>query len=119
MTRSIMELLRHLDEQMAHKDSREPSCAWIADELRKYLEQKDTITEVILSQTTCQWCDNPRKGRHAVHMESFGSFPVCEECFNLYLKSDYNELKDRIRAARCDPDAEKFKFKDGADVGAK
>jgi len=105
MTQSIASLVKHLEEQMAHRDAREPACLWITNELKKYLEKKDLIGEVMLNQTTCQWCSFPRKGRHAVHMENFGSFPVCEECFDLYLKADFEELKVRIRPW------EKFKFK--------
>jgi hypothetical protein len=88
--------VEHLEEQMSHKDAREPNCKWITEQLKKYLEKKDIIGEVILNQTHCRWCSLPRKGRHAVHMENFGSFPVCEECFNLYLKADFDELKSRV-----------------------
>ncbi|MGD9381626.1 MAG: hypothetical protein PVI03_04205 [Candidatus Thorarchaeota archaeon] len=98
----IRSLVKHLEEQMAHKDAREPNCLWITNELKKYLEHKDIIGETILNQTTCQWCILPRKGRHAVHMESFGSFPVCEVCFDLYLKADYEQLKSRISQVHGD-----------------
>ena len=105
MTRDIRNLVKHLEEQIAHKDAREPSCDWITGKLKKYLDEKDTISEIILNETVCKWCSLPRKGRHAVHMESFGSFPVCEECFDLYLKADFEELKVRIK-----PES-KFEFK--------
>jgi len=114
MTQSIRELVKHLEDQMAHKDAREPNCKWITGELKKYLEKKDMIGEILLSQTTCQWCSNPRKGRHSVHMENFGSFPVCETCFNLYLKADFEKLKFRIKpdyVPEVSVDDDKFKFK--------
>lgn len=92
----IRSLLKHLEEQMAHSDAREPNCRWIADKLKEYINSKDDIGELVTKARNCEWCNLPRDSFLTVDLNECGKFGVCNECFNLYLFGEYGQLKTRI-----------------------
>jgi len=101
MTMSIRELVEHIEGQIAYRDAREPNAQWIVNKLKRYLEEKDNISEALDKVTRCQWCDMPKESNLKVEIDGCGKFSVCEICFNLYLGNRYDELMSRIKQVRC------------------
>lgn len=106
MTMNIMSLISHIDKQIAHKDGREPNAAWISNQLKKYMREKDTesfIDDIFFSEefekiSKCEWCMMPLKPKEKlfVVIDSLGRFRVCHDCLNQYANSEYDALTSKI-----------------------
>jgi len=108
----IRELVKHLEEQISHKDAREPNANWVLNELKKYLEEKDGSTvsdidnmlfnEELKKIMKCQWCDIPIDSEQnlVVVIQDMGKFRVCAECLNDYANNEYDKLTAKIKQVK-------------------
>lgn len=107
---NIKELAKHLEEQISHKDAREPNASWCLNELKKYLEEKDAdsligdifFNEELKKNMKCEWCDVPLEpnDNFVVVMSDMGKFKVCKECLNDYANQNYDKLTSKVKQVK-------------------
>ena len=107
---NIRELARHIEEQISHKDAREPNAQWVLNELKLYLEDKDAdslIDNAMFDQelkklSKCQWCDMPLEpeGNLIAVIEGCGRFKVCWQCLSEYANNQYGNIMSRIKQVK-------------------
>lgn len=84
--RNIRELVQHIEEQIAHKDAREPGAQWIVDELKKYLVGKES----------CQWCGIKIEGKVLIDLDDNWKADVCQTCAWDYVNGNFDTIKKKI-----------------------
>lgn len=98
---SIRVLIKHLEEQVSHKDGSAPNAEWILNELKKYMKSRNLIddlffTQELMKMDACQWCGTFDTDKVSVHIDE-SKCHVCPECATQYLDGSYEVLKEKVR----------------------
>ncbi len=100
----IKSLIEHIERQIERKDASEPNAQWVVNELKKYLQSKDIVSDMIMNDelrkiANCEWCLMPLKmqDEFMVVMENFGRYRVCPDCLNNYASGRYDAIMSKMK----------------------
>lgn len=84
---NVKELVDHIEEQITHKDAREPNAKWIVGELKKYLVGKEN----------CQWCGARVEGKVLVELDDDWKVELCQSCAWDYVNGNFDAIKKKVK----------------------